>query len=288
MHEPVLSNEVIALLRIRPGGLYVDATLGLGGHAERIAALGGRVLGIEWDEEAAARAAERLGPSVEIVRDSFANLPSILESRNVDVVDGILADLGVSSLQLDTASRGFSFLREGPLDMRMSPRIRRTAADLLRELGERDLERILREYGEEPHARRIAAALVRERGKPGSDILASTRALGEFVARVVRRRGRIHPATRVFQALRIAVNDELENLKKFLAVFDKYLGAGARCCVIAFHSLEDRLVKRAFREKEKEGLRIVTRKPIRPSLEEIRRNPRARSARLRAIERPEA
>ena len=284
MHQPVLLREVIDLLRPRPGGVYVDGTLGLGGHAEAIAKTGARVLGVEWDDDSAARAAERLGPSVEVVRDSYANLPAILESRNVPVVDGILLDLGVSSPQFDTASRGFSLQRDGPLDMRMSPRIPRTAADLLRTVGERELERILREYGEEPRARKIAAAIVDMRGRRGSDILGSTRVLAEFVERLVGRHTRIHPATRVFQALRIAVNDELENLKKFLETFDRYLGGGGRCCVISFHSLEDRLVKRSFREKAKEGLRLVTKKPVRASRDEVLQNPRARSAKLRCIE----
>ncbi len=279
---------MIDLLRPRPGGVYVDATLGLGGHAERIAEAGGRVVGIEWDDDAAALAERRLGAAATVVRDSYANLPSILEKRGLSVVDGILLDLGASSLQFDTASRGFSLLRQGPLDMRMSPRIPRTAADLLRSLGERELERILREYGEEPRARRIARSIVRMRGEPGSGILESTRALADSVERLVGRHGRIHPATRVFQALRIAVNDEIGNLKKFLDVFDKYLGGGARCCVISFHSLEDRLVKRSFREKE--GLRVVTKKPVRPGREEVLENRRARSARLRCAEKapPEA
>ncbi len=284
MHQPVLLREVIDLLRPRPGGVYVDGTLGLGGHAEAILKTGARVLGVEWDDDSAARAAERLGPSVEIVRDSYANLPAILESRNVPVVDGILLDLGVSSPQFDTASRGFSFLRDGPLDMRMSPRVPRTAADLLRTVGERELERILREYGEEPRARKIAAAIVDMRGRQGSDILGSTRVLAEFVERLIGRHTRIHPATRVFQALRIAVNDELENLKKFLETFDRYLGGGGRCCVISFHSLEDRLVKWSFREKAKEGLRLMTKKPVRASRDEVLQNPRARSAKLRCIE----
>ncbi len=279
---------MIDLLRPRPGGVYVDATLGLGGHAERIAEAGGRVVGIEWDDDAAALAERRLGAAATVVRDSYANLPSILEKRGLSVVDGILLDLGASSLQFDTASRGFSLLRQGPLDMRMSPRIPRTAADLLRSLGERELERILREYGEEPRARRIARSIVRMRGEPGSGILESTRALADSVERLVGRHGRIHPATRVFQALRIAVNDEIGNLKKFLDVFDKYLGEGARCCVISFHSLEDRLVKRSFREKE--GLRVVTKKPVRPGREEVLENRRSRSARLRCVEKapPEA
>ncbi len=282
MHRPVLSREVIGLLRPRPGGVYVDGTLGLGGHAEQIVKSGGRVVGVEWDDDAASIAADRLGASATVVRENFANLPSILGNLGLSVVDGILLDLGVSSLQFDTASRGFSLRREGPLDMRMSPRIPRTAAELLRSLGERELERILREYGEEPCARRIARAVVRMRGEPGSDILETTRALADSVERLVGRHGRIHPATRVFQALRIAVNDEIENLKKFLGLFDKYLGTGGRCCVISFHSLEDRLVKRSFREKP--GLRIVTKKPIRPAREEVLENPRARSARLRRVE----
>jgi 16S rRNA (cytosine1402-N4)-methyltransferase len=286
VHEPVLCREVVELLRPRPGGVYVDGTLGLGGHAEAIVRAGGRVLGIEWDEDAAARAAERLGPSVDIARDSYANLASILENRKLSVVDGILLDLGVSSLQLDTASRGFSFSKEGPLDMRMSTRIPGTAADLLRTIGERELEQVLRDYGEEPRARRIAAAIVRARGETGDDILGSTRALGEFVERLVGRHGRTHPATRVFQALRIAVNGELDNVKKFLGSFDKYLGEGARCCVISFQSLEDRLVKRAFRAKAAEGaVRIVTKKPVRATREEVLANPRSRSAKLRCVER---
>jgi 16S rRNA (cytosine1402-N4)-methyltransferase len=285
VHQPVLCREVIDLLRPRPGGVYVDATLGLGGHAEQIVRQGGRVVGIEWDGDAAVRAAERLGPSVTIVRDSYANLPLILENLKLPVVDGILIDLGVSSLQFDTASRGFSFQREGPLDMRMSPLVPRTAKELIQGSGERDLEAIFREYGEEPRARRIAAAIVKARGEPGRDILESTRALGEFVERLLGRHGRTHPATRVFQALRIAVNGELDNLKKFLECFDRYLGSGARGAVISFHSLEDRLVKRAFKEKAAGGgLKLVTKKPVRASREEVLANPRSRSAKLRVIE----
>ena len=263
----------------------MDATLGLGGHAEAILARGGRVIGIEWDEDAAARAAERLGPSVPIVRRSYAELPLIFESLKLAVVDGLLLDLGASSLQFDTASRGFSFQREGPLDMRMSPQVPRTAKELLQGSGERDLEWIFREYGEEPRARKIAGAIIRARGEPGSDILESTRALGEFVERLLGRHGRTHPATRVFQALRIAVNGELENVKKFLEVFDKYLGSGGRCAVISFHSLEDRLVKRAFKDKAAGGgMKRVTKKPVRAGREEVLENPRSRSAKLRVIE----
>ncbi len=271
---------MIELLRPRPGGVYVDATLGLGGHAEALARAGGRVVGIEWDDEAASRAEERLGPSAAVVRDSYANLASILENLELPVVDGFVLDLGVSSLQLDTASRGFSLMRDGPLDMRMSPRIRETAADLLRSRGVENLEEILREYGGERHARRIARAIVEARGRGG--LPRTTGELAGLVEKRVKRSGRIHPATRTFQALRIAVNDELGNLKKFLDTFDKYLGKGGRCCVISFHSLEDRMVKRAFRGRE--GLRVLTKKPVRPSRDEVLENPRARSAKLRCIE----
>jgi len=285
VHQPVLCREVIDLLRPRPGGVYVDATLGLGGHAEQIVHRGGRVVGVEWDDDAASRAAERLGPNATVVRDSYANLPLILEKLNLAVVDGLLLDLGVSSLQFDTASRRFSFQRDGPLDMRMSPLVPRTARELIQGSGERELELIFREYGEEPRARRIAQGIVRARGGPGSDILESTRALGEFVERLIGRHGRTHPSTRVFQALRIAVNGELENVKKFLGFFDKYLGTGARCAVISFHSLEDRLVKRAFKEKSAGGgLKIVTKKPVRATRDEVLENPRSRSAKLRVIE----
>ena len=260
----------------------MDATLGLGGHSERLAEAGARVIGVEWDHDAASRAAERLGSSVEIVRDNFANLSAILEEKNLSTVDGILVDLGISSLQIDTASRGFSFQREGPLDMRMSHHAGTgTAADLLRSIGRTELEQVLREYGEEPRARRISAAIIEEREK-GSDAFGTTRGLAGFVERLLGRRGRTHPATRTFQALRIAVNGELENLKKFLHVFDTYLGTGGRCCVISFHSLEDRLVKRAFRSKS--GVQVLTKKVVRPTRAEEVANPRSRSAKLRCVE----
>ena len=286
MHQSVLCDEVVELLQPRPGSVIVDATAGLGGHAERLVRAGARVVGVEWDHDAASQAEARLGPSVEIVRENFAHLPSILESRNLSAVDGILADLGISSLQINTASRGFSFQREGPLDMRMSRHVGGTAADLLRSIGRSELERILREYGEEPRARRIAAAVIEEREEKGSDAFGTTRGLAGFVERLLGRRGRAHPATRTFQALRIAVNRELDNLKKFLGVFDKYLGDRGRCCVISFHSLEDRLVKRAFRSNP--GLRVVTKKPLRPSRAEVLENPRARSAKLRCVEKQSA
>ncbi|MBI4565098.1 MAG: 16S rRNA (cytosine(1402)-N(4))-methyltransferase RsmH [Planctomycetes bacterium] len=296
-HRPVLLRETLEYLRPRPGGVYVDATLGLGGHAEAIlrAAEGtARLIGVEWDDEAADRAEARLkefGAAVTVVRRNFAELDAILDALDVRAVDGLLFDLGVSSLQLDDPSRGFSFMADAPLDMRMSRMTVRTAAALLSTLGERELEQVFRQYGEEPRARALARALGRLRKvrfAESANPLRSTRALAAFVARHARR-GRVHPATRVFQALRIAVNDELENLKKALRNVDTHMAApGGRIVVISFHSLEDRIVKTAFRERARAGLvRVLTRKPIRPSAEEIEVNPRARSARLRAAERTE-
>ncbi|MBI2931049.1 MAG: 16S rRNA (cytosine(1402)-N(4))-methyltransferase RsmH [Planctomycetes bacterium] len=283
MHEPVLLNEVDQILRPEPGKLIVDATLGLGGHAEAFLERGARVVGIEWDEDAAEHAArrlERFGGALTIVRENFAELPAILDKLKIATIDGLLLDLGVSSLQLDDASRGFSFRFEAPLDMRMSRASRRTAAEVLSSLTEKDLERIFRQYGEEPKARALARELWRRKGETARW---TTRELAEFVLRLVGRRGRIHPATRVFQALRIEVNRELDNLKRLLAVADKYVGSGGRIAVISFHSLEDRIVKHALRGNA--AWKIVTKKPIRPTREETLANPRSRSAKLRSAER---
>lgn len=284
-HRPVLLEEAVALLAPKPGGLYVDGTVGLGGHAERILESAGgeaRVLGIDRDEQALAKARERLsrfGGNATLVRGSFADVGAFLEGR---LADGVLLDLGVSSLQFDDPTRGFSFRSDAPLDMRMSPATQSaTAADLLRTMDERELEEIFRTYGEERWARKIARGIGRTRGKG----LETTRALADFVERLVGRHGRIHPATRVFQALRIAVNDELGHLKRFLDSFDKYLGKGGRAVVISFHSLEDRLVKHAFVAGARgEKLRILTKKPVRPTRAETEENPRARSAKMRAAE----
>ena len=238
VHLPVLSEEVLEWIRPVAGGTYVDATIGLGGHAERIleATKGrARLVGLDWDEDAVRRAEERLKPfgeAVEVVCSNFVRLPAILEKRNIRKVQGILFDLGVSSLQLEDPARGFSLQRDGPLDMRMSRSLPRTAADILRLFGERELENVLRNGGEERWARRIAKAIGSRRGKrpparskrplrrgegptasgESGDVMERTRALAEFIERLSGRRGRIHPATRVFQALRIAVNGELENL----------------------------------------------------------------------------
>lgn len=281
-----------------PGRTIVDGTLGTGGHAIRMLEAGARVIGVDWDEAALGVARERLAPfgaRFTPVCANFAELPSLLDNEVPASVDGILLDLGVSSLQLDDASRGFSFRLDGPLDMRMSHRQTRTAADLLMDLGERELEEIFRRFGEERYARRIARALKRGSGRAGrpspsvrrTDSRAAprkTRELGEIVGHAVPRRPRqTHPATRVFQALRIAVNHELENLDRFLATLDRTLSPGGRVAILSYHSLEDRAVKRAFADSP--VLRPLTRKPIRPTAAEVAANPRARSAKLRGAER---
>lgn len=286
-HRPVLVAEVIRNLVTRGDGVYIDGTLGAGGHAEAILRClteNGRVVGIDCDEEAISLAMTRLesfGRRSLFLKGSYENLQEACGLAGAQTVDGILLDLGVSSMQIDRAERGFSFSKEGPLDMRMDPGERTTAAEILAKSHHREIERILREYGEEPFARRIAAAIVERGGK-----IKTTRELADLVARVVPRKGgRIHPATRVFQALRIAVNRELVRLNFFLEKAPAFLKTGGRLAILSYHSLEDRLVKTSFLRREREGvLKRITRKPIRPSEEEIRDNNRARSARLRVAE----
>jgi 16S rRNA (cytosine1402-N4)-methyltransferase len=281
-HEPVLLKEVVALLRPRGGSLYVDATVGGGGHAEailRAAAPDGRLIGLDRDEEALAASRERLnewGARVRLVRANFAELDEALMNEGVTTVDGIVFDLGVSSRQFDEPSRGFSFLREGPLDMRMDRSIGRTAAEVVNTASEKELADIFLRYGEERRARAIARRIVAARP------IETTVQLADLIGP---RRGRTHPATRVFQALRIYVNDELENLKRGLAAATRVLRPGGRLAVISFHSLEDRIVKRHFRETP--SLRVITRKPVTPTQQEIEQNPRARSAKLRVAEKIE-
>lgn len=285
---------MILNLRLKSDSIVVDCTLGGGGHAEAILNAigpGGRFIGIDRDEAAILKARERLGvlaDRVRLVQERFEHLGSILESETIRGVDGILMDLGVSSLQLMDPDRGFSFQKDGPLDMRMDRREGRTAAELVHSLSEEDLSRILFEYGEERWARRIARGLVLARRKAP---IATTRRLAELILRSVpgpARRGRIHPATRTFQALRIAVNRELEGLSGVLESAAEVLNPGGRLCVISFHSLEDRIVKQAFRSLSENGpgvFRRVTKKPIRPGPEEVGQNPRSRSAKLRVLER---
>ncbi len=284
-HEPVLLAESMEALAVRPGGTYVDGTLGLGGHTREIlerSAPNGTVLGIDKDGEALVAAQARLlsyGERLRLNHADYRAVPDILEGRSVD---GILLDLGVSSLQLDTAERGFSFRLEGPLDMRMDPSQGPSARDVVSRLPEHDLADVIYRYGEERASRRIARAIVLARRKKP---LETTGELASIVRRAAGRSRRpgLDPATRTFQALRIYVNRELEALPDSLADLARCLAPGGRLVVISFHSLEDREVKQTFRSLASQGFSILTRKPVTPSPAERGRNPRSRSAKLRAL-----
>jgi 16S rRNA (cytosine1402-N4)-methyltransferase len=293
-HSPVLLEEAMGFLAPTAGGVYCDATVGLGGHAAAIlqrSSPDGRLVGIDRDQNAIARSAENLAPFGEravFAHARFGAIRAVLHSAGVPLVDGCLVDLGVSSMQLDRSERGFSFRHNGPLDMRMDQSQGETAADFLRRADEGELERILRDLGEERFARKIARTIVEARE---SDDMSTTFALSELIARTIGRRERNKdPATRTFQALRIALNDELGELEKFLADVPSCLKPGARLVVISFHSLEDRMVKRSFRalagrDAAEPCLRILTKHVVIASDEERTRNPRSRSAKLRAVER---
>jgi len=305
-HQPVLLREALEALAVRPGGFWVDGTVGAGGHAEailRATAPEGRLLACDRDAEALETARRRLasfGERVVLRHADYRRLGALLDEAGVPRVAGILLDLGISSLQLDDPGRGFSFQKDGPLDMRIDRTERTTAADLVGALTEERLAAVFKKYGEEKAARRIARALVRERVRAP---IATTRRLSEIVASVLPVRGpsRIHPATRTFQALRIAVNRELEGLDRLLEEAAARLEPGGLIAVISFHSLEDRVVKQTLRGLTRRCVcprdlpvcacgrpgivRLVGSKALRPSAEEALRNPRSRSARLRAAER---
>ena len=301
-HHSVLLRETIELLAAKRGGLFVDCTVGLGGHSEAIlqAASDARVLGIDRDEEALELARQRLaqyGSRFRAVHADFRELTRVLATAKVRQVRGVLADLGVSSLQLDSPSRGFSFRHEAPLDMRMDMSRGETAAELLGRLSEVEIARLIFEYGEEPRSRRIARTIVqrRERGEP----VKTTTDLANLVERAIGagKKRRIHPATRTFQALRIAVNAELENLDRFISEAVDHLEPDGRLAVISFHSLEDRIVKRTLLKLSgrcqcpprlpkcicgaAKIVEILTKRAVAPSADEIEENPRARSAKLR-------
>lgn len=305
LHVSVLADEIVAFLEPRAGGRYLDATLGLGGHAERILAASspsGRLFGVDRDPRALELARQRLasfGERVVLGRGDFGEAAVLARDRGLGPFDGLVADLGVSSLQLDDATRGFSFSREGPLDMRMDPELPETAGSLLNRLDEQELTAILRGNAEERLARPIAKRIVRRRAEAP---LAGTLELAEIARAAYRRAGIRHdldPATRTFQALRIAVNQELGSLEKLLASLAELLAPGGVACFVSFHSLEDRAVKTAFRELARGCVcppdlpvcacgrsplaKVLTPRPVQPSDEEVRRNPRARSARLRAL-----
>jgi 16S rRNA (cytosine1402-N4)-methyltransferase len=302
VHESVLAREIVDILRPEPGRLLVDCTLGGGGHSLLFLERGARVIGIDKDPRALAAAQARLarfGEAFRAVRADFRDAKNVLAALGIAPADGVLADLGVSSPQLDAAERGFSFSRPGPLDMRMASE-GETLADLLRRVDERELARILREYGEEPFARPIARAV--KRAVDEGEVVDTAR-LAELVARAVPRKAwpkKIHPATRTFQALRIAVNDELGALAAWLDALPAMLAPGGRAAAISFHSLEDRMVKEKFRALvhactcppdlpvcacgARAAFAPVTKRAVTASDEEVAANPRARSAKLRAVE----
>ncbi len=301
-HIPVLRDEVIEALAVQPGGRYIDCTLGGGGHAAAIlenSSPGGQLLGIEADPDNIKVAREKLaayGEAAVIVNENFANLEAVAERYHFRPVHGILFDLGLSSFQLAEGGRGFSFQQDAPLDMRFSPAQQTTAANLVNSLSENELYRILKDYGEETNSRRIAAAIIKNR--PVKTTLQLANVVEEAVGG---RHGRIHPATKTFQALRIAVNNELDNLKSALKQALDLLGHEGRLVVISYHSLEDRIVKQFITEesrdcicppelptcvcKHKAQLKTINKKVITPSAAEVRSNPRSRSAKLRAAER---
>lgn len=302
VHTPVLIKEAIEGLGVQPGGYFIDCTVGSGGHAVAISekiSPGGRLLGIDADPEAIEIAKSKLaryGEAATLVNDNFANLKATCSKYNMYSVDGILFDLGVSTLQLDTAQRGFSFQRDAPLDMRFNPTHGLTAADIVNSFPEQELARIIRENSEEHHSRRIARHIVQNRS------ITTTLALAQVVEQVLgSKHSKIHPATRTFMALRIAVNGELENLKLALEQTIDLLRFRGRLVVISYHSLEDRIVKEFVRREASScicpagivicrcghlpTLKLISRKVIRPTLLEIESNPRSRSARMRIAER---
>ena len=289
IHTPVLLTEVLDYLQPCSGGFYVDGTLGLGGHSEAIlqaSGPNGRVIGFEWDDSALSLALKRLrvfGDRLVTIPRNFAELAAGLQERGIEAVDGMLIDIGLSSLQLDSGGRGFSFLKDEPLDMRMDTRRGTTAAKMIAGCSEQELADIFYYYGEEIQARRIASEIINVRKAARIE---TSKQLAEVVYRAIPRRfhpKKINVATRTFQGLRIAVNTELENLAAVIDEAATFLRPKARFCVICFHSLEDRIVKKKFNENK--FLKVITKKPVTASKNEVVNNPRARSAKLRVAER---
>lgn len=291
-HTPVMPREVEDILALKPGQCLVDGTLGLGGHSKILArhlGVRGKIIGIDRDKESIGKAKENLKDvqtPVQFVHDDFRNLDAVLGHLGIDQVDAMLFDFGISSFQLEDARRGFSLKADGPLDMRMNQENWISASDLINSLSEKEISAILKNFGEERWHNRIARSIVARRSERP---ILSTADLKDIVLKAMpahQRRQKIHPATRTFQAFRIAVNRELESIDMILDKCLDYLKSGGRIAVISFHSLEDRIVKHKFRQFKEEGrAQILTKKPLRPAEEESRQNPRARSARLRGIER---
>jgi len=290
LHKPVMVDEALDYLNLQSGQTILDCTVGGGGHAIRILDKikpDGFLIGIDKDMEilqTTKQSLSKITGKFKLYHADYSDIDEVLRQADIDKVNGVLLDLGVSSLQFDQADRGFSFAKEAPLDMRMDRSRGITAQNLIRRLSESELGELLWKYGEERRSRRIARAILKEEKGVG---ITTTRQLAAIVERVVPRgKGKIHPATRVFQALRIAVNKELENLEIFLDKIYNYMAVGARIVIISFHSLEDRIVKNKFIEKAKQNIfRVLTKKPITPHEAEIRENIRSRSAKLRAAER---
>lgn len=289
MHVAVLLNETIELLRIRPGGIYLDATAGGGGHSGGI--LGelndnGCLVAADCDPQALKRVGEKFREDarVTLFQARFSELFEILKEKNLTPLDGVVADLGLSSLQLADPLLGIGFMNEGPLDMRMDPRLEKTAADLIEESTEKELADLIYRFGEERRSRRLARAIFRAQDAEAIRTTGQLRQIAERAIGKFYRRGGIHPATRLFQALRIAVNREMEELDSLLESIPKMLKPGGRAAIISFHSLEDRKVKQKFVALKKEGWNLITKKPVVPSEEEVKNNPRSRSAKLRVIE----
>ncbi len=288
MHQPVMLEEAMHYLKPGKGQTQVDCTTGEGGHSiELLRRIGeeGMLIGIDRDEEILSRAKERLAGfgNVRLVQGDFRFLRSILDEQDIDRVDGVLFDLGVSSYHLDNPDRGFSFTGDGPLDMRLDRSEDKTAEDLVNELPEEELAKIIRDYGEEPKARRIARFVCEARKR---ERITTTGRFKELVVKATSgRHGSTHTATRAFQALRIAVNDELNSFAEAASRLPEVLRPGGRAVIISFHSLEDRIAKRAFRDLAAAGsAKVLTKKPVLPSGTEVERNPRSRSAKLRALE----
>jgi len=286
-HIPVMLKEVTEMLQPRQDGIYVDATVGLGGHAEGILRNSGgcTLIGIDKDDKAIEIAAERLKEysNVYLVRDSFSNMKAVVNGLGFSRVSGILLDAGVSTLHLKAEGRGFSFSKDEPLDMRMDQSQDLTAEKVVNGYSQFDLADVIWKYGEERFSRKIARAIVHARNKKP---VRSCRELAEIIEKAIGRKGRIHPATRTFQAIRIEVNRELEELSTAIRSGAELLDRGGKFCILAYHSLEDRIVKNAFKKLAKEGLfNIITKKPLVPCQQEQKQNPSSRSAKLRVGER---
>jgi 16S rRNA (cytosine1402-N4)-methyltransferase len=287
IHIPVMREEVIENMNLKKNGIYVDATVGLGGHAEAILehAGGCTLIGIDRDSNALEITRERLAGfrNVHLVRSRFSKIRPVVNGLGYQEVDGILLDLGVSMLHLKSEGRGFSFLKEEPLDMRMDTDQELTAEEVVNTYSEKDLADVIWKYGEERRSRRIARAIAFARRRQP---VRTCRELSHVIEKSIGRSGRIHPATRTFQALRIEVNRELEDLSAAIEEGASLMGKKGRFCIISYHSLEDRIVKHAFRKLAREGLfHIITKKPVRPGQEEKKSNPSSRSAKLRVTER---